>query len=109
LNYLQDIFELDFDYLETFTTRTDTNWGILFCNENQPQYFDANHAHISNFFNEPQSIINEVVMFYQSKAIIPRFYLYNLDIQKEFISLLKANKFGFEELISPVQLWNKRF
>jgi hypothetical protein len=47
-------------------------------------------------------------MFYQSKGIIPRFYQYNLDIQKEFISLLNANKFGFEELISPVQLRNKK-
>ncbi|TCS92182.1 GNAT family N-acetyltransferase [Hazenella coriacea] len=107
MSYLQDILELDFAYLETFTTRTDTNWGILFCNENQPQYFDANHAHVSNFVHEPQSIINEVVMYYQSKGIIPRFYIYNLDIQKEFLSLLEENKFSMEQLISPVQIWNK--
>lgn len=104
---LQDILALDFAYLETFTTRTDTNWGILFCNENQPQYFDANHAHISHSVDEPQAIIDEVVKYYQSKGIIPRFYLYHLDLQKEFITLLKANQFGLEEIINPVQLWNK--
>ncbi|MBA4535979.1 GNAT family N-acetyltransferase [Bacillus aquiflavi] len=108
MNDLQHIFALDFAYLETFTTRTHTNWGILFCNENNPLYFDANHAHISEFSTEPQSIIHEVVKFYQSKGIIPRFYIYNLDKQKEFISLLKINKFRFEELITPVQLWNKK-
>lgn len=106
--YLQDILALDFAYLDTFTTRTDTNWGILFCNQNQPQYFDANHAHISHSVHQPQAIINEVVMYYQAKGIIPRFYLYNLDIQKDLIALLKANQFGFEELVNPVQLWNKK-
>lgn len=106
--YLQDILALDFAYLDTFTTRTDTNWGSLFCNENQPQYFDANHALVSHSVHEPQAVINEVVMYYQAKGIIPRFYLYNLDLQKELIALLKANKFRFEELISPVQLWNKK-
>ena len=37
---LQDILKLDFSYLETFTTRTNTIWGTLFCNENQPTYLD---------------------------------------------------------------------
>jgi N-acetylglutamate synthase-like GNAT family acetyltransferase len=97
---------LDFAYNETFTTRTDTEWGTLFCNEGQPDYYDANHAHIREFHKEPQAVIDEVVHFYQAKGLIPRFYLYNLEVQQELITQLKANHFGFEELVSPIQLWD---
>lgn len=37
---LQDLFTLDFAYLETFTKRTETAWGSIFCNENQPDYYE---------------------------------------------------------------------
>ncbi|MGG1399654.1 GNAT family N-acetyltransferase [Bacillus salipaludis] len=103
---LQDIIKLDFAYLETFTTRTDTTWGSLFCNEYQPVYYDANHAHIDQVYEQPQLMIDEVINFYQSKNIIPRFYIYNIEAQQNLISHLKLKHFGFEELCSPVQLWN---
>lgn len=105
---LQDIISLDFAYLETFSMRKDRKWGSLLYNENQPSYYDANHAHISEFSENPSFIMEEVVKFYNSKKIIPRFYLYNLDLQKELISILLENSFGYEELISPVQLWDKK-
>lgn len=108
MNRLNEIFDLDFAYLETFTTRTDMGWGSLFCNENQPDYYDANHAHIRNFYPEPQVVIDEVVHFYQTEGLIPRFYLYNLDEQRELIAQLKANHFGFEELVSPIQMWDHK-
>ncbi|WP_282032825.1 GNAT family N-acetyltransferase [Metabacillus indicus] len=104
---IQDILKLDFAYLETFTTRTDTDWGSMFCNENQPSYYDANHAHIDQVCEQPQLVIDEVMKFYQSKKIIPRFYIYNLEAQQELVNMLKLNQFGFEELISPVQLWDQ--
>lgn len=103
---LKDIFSLDFAYLETFSKRKDTTWGSIFYNESQPDYYDANHAHISEVVTTPQAVIDEVKDFYQSRNIIPRFYLYNLDNQQPFSEQLKLNHFGFEELISPVQLWN---
>jgi N-acetylglutamate synthase-like GNAT family acetyltransferase len=105
---LRDIVLLDFAYLETFSKRTETAWGSLFCNESQPTYYDANHAHISDSCDNPQMIIDEVVSYYESRKIIPRFYIYNLDTLQNFISRLKLNNFGFEELISPVQLWDKK-
>lgn len=105
---LQDIMKLNFAYIESFTKRTDTTWGSLFCNERQPIYYDANHAHISVTSTNSQIIIDEVVSYYESKKIIPRFYLYDLDNQRDFISTLKLNNFGYEELISPVQLWDKK-
>lgn len=108
MNRLNEIFDLDFAYLETFTTRTDTDWGSLFCNENQPDYFDANHAHIRHAYKDPHIVIDEVIHFYQTKGLIPRFYIYDLEVQQELISKLKAHHFGFEELTSPVQLWDNK-
>ncbi|WP_391201646.1 GNAT family N-acetyltransferase [Psychrobacillus sp. L4] len=107
MNY-QDVFKLEFAYLETFSKRTHTNWGSLFCNESQPSYYEANHAHISRISDTPQLIIDEVVRYYETKKIIPRFYIYDLDNQQNLIASLKLNNFGFEELISPVQLWDKK-
>lgn len=105
---LKDILALDFAYLETFSKRIDTSWGALFYNENQPNYYDANHAHISDASYDPKSVIEEVKDFYMSKNIIPRFYIYNLDVQQDLLSLLKSNNFSYEELISPVQLWDNQ-
>lgn len=106
MNILDKILELDFAYLETFTARMDRPWGNLFCNENQPHYYDANHAHVRSAVQEPQTVIDEVVSFYQERNIIPRFYLYDLDQHTQFRKELLANGFKFEELVHPVQLWN---
>jgi N-acetylglutamate synthase-like GNAT family acetyltransferase len=108
MNHLEEIFNLDFTYLASFTHRLDREWGILFFNEEQPDYYDANHAHIHKMVEKPDEVIKEVFSFYESRDLLPRFYIYNLDEQGEFISQLKANHFGYEELISPVQLWDKK-
>ena len=105
---IEHIFRLDFAYLETFSTRTDKNWGSLFLNENQPSYYDANHAHISEPCENPQEVMEQVIAFYQSKNIIPRFYLYNIEAIGNLISTLKENHFGYEELTTPVQLWDNK-
>ncbi|MDM5189302.1 hypothetical protein QUF99_18935 [Bacillus sp. DX4.1] len=105
---LQNVLELDFAYLETFTKRIEKSWGSMFCNENYPGYYDANHAHVSVVSLNPQIIVDEVIRFYKTKNIVPRFYIYNLDMQKRRMSELKIKNFGFEELISPVQLWNEK-
>ncbi|MEH7118450.1 GNAT family N-acetyltransferase [Neobacillus vireti] len=105
---LKDVFSLDFAYLETFTKRIETSWGSIFCNESQPSYFDANHAHITDAIDNPKLIIDEVKNFYNDRKIIPRFYIYNLDAQQELVDQLKWDYFRFEELIHPVQLWEQQ-
>ncbi|WP_224771356.1 hypothetical protein [Metabacillus idriensis] len=75
MKILNAVFDLDFAYLEAFTNRTDTQWGTLFWNENQPRYFDANHAHVRRTVSDFKLVIDEVTGFYQSKKIIPRFYI----------------------------------
>ncbi|CAG9609424.1 GNAT family N-acetyltransferase [Pseudoneobacillus rhizosphaerae] len=108
MDHLEKIFNLDFAYLASFTHRLDREWGILFYNEDHPDYYDANHAHIYRMVEKPDEVIKEVLSFYQSRGLLPRFYIYNLDVQGEFLSQLKDNHFGYEELISPVQLWDKK-
>lgn len=105
---LQDVLKLDFAYLETFTERIETKWGSIFFNEDHPDYYDANHAHLSDTCHDPQLIVDEVINFYRSRAIIPRFYIYNLENQQNIISELKKRDFMYEELMSPVQLWDNR-
>ncbi|PEB79034.1 GNAT family N-acetyltransferase, partial [Bacillus cereus] len=38
---LKNVLELDFAYLETFTSRIEKSWGSIFCNESNPYYYDA--------------------------------------------------------------------
>lgn len=107
MDKLQHILELDFEYLETITNKVETPWGYIFYNVDQPHYYDANHAHIQLPVLDSKAIIKEVVQFFKSIHVIPRFYIYDLDKHRQFISELESNLFGFEELINPVQLWDQ--
>lgn len=107
MNLLQKVLELDIAYLDTFTKRIDKSWGYIFYNEDQPAYYDANHAHILEVPLNPRAVIDEVVDFYSKKNITPRFYIYNLDEQSKLIEELISYPFHFEELVSPIQIWNK--
>ena len=103
--YIEDI---EIAYLSSFSTKVKTSWGYLFYNENQPNYYDANHANISSYQGDYQKIIEEVISFYQEKQLIPRFYLSNYEEHKDFIAMLKEKGFGFEEFVSPTQLWKTK-
>jgi GNAT superfamily N-acetyltransferase len=103
---LQDILELDFEYLTSFTNSLERPWGTLFYNVEQPVYFDANHAHVDKINENPGEMIDEVLDFYTSKNLMPRFYIYNLEEQLNLFSALEEKGFKVEELESPVQLWN---
>ena len=107
LNLFQKVLELDLAYLDTFTKRENTSWGYILHNEEQPTYYDANHAHIHEVPQNQRAVIEEVIQFYHEKNIIPRFYLYNLEKLDSFIKELDSYNFGFEELVSPIQIWNK--
>ncbi|WP_226641490.1 GNAT family N-acetyltransferase [Mesobacillus subterraneus] len=105
---LNQILELEFAYLATFTTRHDREWGILFLNPDQPAYYDANHAHVHKLVESPVKVVEEVMSFYKKVNIIPRFYIHNPAEQPALLSELKSRGFGYEELTGPVQLWNQK-
>lgn len=76
-------------------------------NRQQPDYYDANHAYISTQPEHPEKVIEEVVSYYRSYSITPRFYLDHVDSLTKFIAQLKEKGFQYEELPQPIQLWNK--
>jgi N-acetylglutamate synthase-like GNAT family acetyltransferase len=99
---------LDIAYVSSFSTKLETSWGYLFYNKNQPNYYDANHAHISSYDGDYEKIIDEVISFYQAQQLIPRFYLSHYEGYSDFITALKHKGFGFEEFDCPVQLWKTK-
>ncbi|PGY06812.1 GNAT family N-acetyltransferase [Bacillus sp. AFS031507] len=107
MDILHKILELDFAYLDTFTNRMDTSWGSIFYNEDQPAYYDANHAHIIQVPENPEAVIEEVLHFYTDRNLAPRFYIYDFEKQARFIEALQTYQFQTESLVSPVQLWNQ--
>ncbi|MCP8968196.1 GNAT family N-acetyltransferase [Ectobacillus ponti] len=105
---LKQALELDFVYMDTFTTRIPTAWGYLFCNEGHPAYYTANHAHLYDAPQDPKAVIEEVLQFYGERNLVPRFYIYNLEQQTAFLREVQNYGFRYEELVSPVQVWDKQ-
>ncbi|MDO7906777.1 GNAT family N-acetyltransferase [Paenibacillus sp. JX-17] len=105
---VRELLMLDISYLGAFSKRKDTSWGPFFYNENQPGYYDSNHAHIVDECRNPQLMPDEIIQFYQAKKIVPRLYIYNVEVQQKLIHELKIRGFGYEELDSPIQLWNNQ-
>ncbi|WKB35173.1 GNAT family N-acetyltransferase [Terrilactibacillus sp. S3-3] len=64
--------------------------------------------HISDYCEHPKLVADEVVSYYHSRNIIPRFYIYNTDSQSDLIFELKLRGFECETLINPVQIWDKQ-
>lgn len=106
MELLDKVLELDRAYLSTFSNRVDKAWGSLFFNENQPNYYDANHAQISKAAENPAQLVKEVSDFYKDKKIIPRFYIYNHEANDGLLKELHGAGFRTEELDGPVQLWD---
>ncbi|WP_433751191.1 GNAT family N-acetyltransferase [Falsibacillus pallidus] len=104
-----DVLQLDDVYLQTFTRKESRPWGALFVNENSPDYYDANHAQIIDPCTDPLAVIAEVKQFYQSKNLVPRFYINQLEHQEILVAELKSQGFGFEELPGAVQIWDGEF
>jgi GNAT superfamily N-acetyltransferase len=107
MDLIKQIEELNFALLQSFSNRQDQTWGVLFWNQHQPDYYDANHAHVSEQPDHPEKVIDEVISFFEDLNIIPRFYLYNIESLTSFIALLRVKGFQIEDFSQPIQLWNK--
>ncbi|AKG05301.1 GNAT family N-acetyltransferase [Salimicrobium jeotgali] len=103
----EQIEELEFALLQSFSHKRDCPWGSLFWNEDQPDYYDANHAHVKEEPDHPEQVIDEVTSFYGTMNIVPRFYLDNAERLENFVGLLKKRGFRYESYSQPVQLWNE--
>ena len=104
----KQIEELDFALLQSFSTKHDRPWGVLFNNPEQPDYYDANHAYVNRQPDEPGQVISEVIKFYRASGITPRFYLGNIESLTSFMETLKESGFQIEQFSQPIQLWNQQ-
>lgn len=104
---IRNLYAMNIDYLRTITTVENTEWGYLCTDVKNPSYYDANHAEIYKEIRNPEAVMNEVLHYYQTKQLVPRFYITEPNKHKSFINLLISKGFKYEEFVSPVQLWNK--
>lgn len=98
----------DIAYKRAFSRMERRLWGILFWNEGNPGHYDANHAHLSGTVSdeeEAERIVQEIVAFFASKAIIPRLYLYAPERMGPLLDVLGRHGFRTETLPSIVQVW----
>lgn len=108
MNLFSIVEQSDIAYKLAFSNGEERPWGYLFWNEDNPNYYDANHAHVSRPITEvglAATIMEEVIPFFEKKGIYPRFYLYDQQNQQVLIEELESQGFRTEVLPSPIQVW----
>jgi len=106
---LERIVQLEIDYIKSFSEMEACEEGVLFYNKAIPTYYDANHAHVWRKIEKPDQFLREMKVFYQSKSLIPRLYLYNLGENQTCIEALEMHGFQYEQFVSEIQCWNGEF
>ncbi len=103
---LQLIWDMELAYKTTFSHADERPWGYLFCDPDNPRYWDANHAWVRRAPADPNSLIHEVITFYLQRSIMPQFYLFDVEGQVDFLHSLSAHGFKTEVSRDPVQRWD---
>lgn len=106
---LEHIMQLDIDYVKSFSEMEACKEGVLFYNKAIPTYYDANHAHVWRKIEKPAQFLEDIKMFYQSKSLIPRLYLYNLEDNQACMEALEMHGFQYEQFVNEIQCWNGEF
>jgi GNAT superfamily N-acetyltransferase len=103
--------ETDAAYKQTFARMEQRPWGFLFWNEENPLYYDANHAHLVEppKAEEAGMIVDEVIAFFAERQLVPRFYLYGHSANQALMDALVRRQFRLESLPVPVMLWSGRY
>ncbi|MEK5231441.1 GNAT family N-acetyltransferase [Lysinibacillus sp. FSL K6-0232] len=106
---LEHMMQLDIDYIKTFSAIELCQEGAFAYNQALPNYYDANHAHIWRKIDKPDTFLQDIKNFYQSKALIPRLYLYNLEDNLPCIQALEYHGFQYESFLDTIQCWNGEY
>lgn len=101
----KQFIELEKAQDNSLTTGYERDWGILYCDEQNPTYYDANHAHVELPLAHPETVISEVISFYEQRNLIPRLYVKNVEADPLFISLVQERGFMYEEFEDILQIW----
>lgn len=84
-----NISDFDMTYFKAISGSFSTKWGICFYSPDAPNYYDANHAHINIEQLKPE-VLDEIIEFYLSRKIKPRFYFYGEQDNCENICVSKG-------------------
>ncbi len=106
---IEHIMQLDIDYIKSFSEMETCHEGVLFYNKEMPTYYDANHAHIWKKITDPDMFLKKIKNYYQSKSLIPRLYLYNVEENQACIEVLENHGFQYESFNDDVQCWNGEY
>lgn len=109
MHKIEHIMQLDIDYIKSFSEIETCKEGVLFYNKEMPTYYDANHAHIWKKVVEPNILLKNIKDFYQSKSLIPRLYLYNVEENQSCIEALENYGFQYESFTDDIQCWNGEY
>ncbi|MBP1944039.1 GNAT superfamily N-acetyltransferase [Bacillus luteolus] len=103
---MQYVQEQSIAYKKTFSNMIEKEWGYLFYNEENPLHYDANHAHLNKSPVQPEVVYNQVLGFFRSRHLPPRYYIYNVEECEAIIEFLLAKGWQFETFKNAIQLWN---
>ncbi|KOY83006.1 GNAT family N-acetyltransferase [Lysinibacillus macroides] len=106
---LEQIMQLDIDYMKKISTIELCKEGAFAYNQALPNYYDANHAHIWRKIADPATFLQNIKDFYQTNSLIPRLYLYNLEDNPSCIKALEKHGFQYEYFIDNIQCWNSEY
>ena len=109
MHKLEDIMQLDIDYINEFSEMERCPEGVFFYNKEMPMYYDANHAHIWKRVEQAETFLTNVKQFYLSKGLIPRMYLYNVEENHHCVEALSSHGFQYESFTDDIQCWNGEF
>lgn len=106
---VEQIMQLDIDYIKSFSQVEKWEEGMLFYNQEMPTYYDANHAHIWRKIKDAPSFFTDIKQFYETKGLVPRLYLYNIEENQHCVEALQECGFQHETFTGEIQRWNGDF
>lgn len=69
-----EMLQHEVTFCELFTGKTVTDWGVLYCNPDNPRSYDSNHAHVLDIRCDLERAVEGVTEFYHARGVVPRIY-----------------------------------
>lgn len=107
MELLEKIRQFDLNYYRLFSNRMPTVFGCLYYNSDNPNSYDSNHAHITEWSN-PGDALEFIELFYIGKGIKPRIYGQTEDERKRLCPFLEQHGFQISSESNTLMIWNPK-
>ncbi|AZR74372.1 hypothetical protein BBF96_13835 [Anoxybacter fermentans] len=99
---IKKMIECENNFPKNFTNVVERPYGKLFYNENNPQSHDSNHAIILNLAGDLEKAVEDIIIFYEKRGLIPRIYQAYQQGEKDVLfPVLEVKGFKYEEWDNP--------